>query len=148
MNIYLASDHAGVALKAKILEAIPGAIDMGASEVAPEDDYPAIIRPCAEKVAGEEGSFGIVLGGSGHGEAMVANRVPGVRCATFYGPVIPQEGGDMFDIVRVSRMHNDANMLSIGARFVSEDDALRAVRIFLETPFSRDERHIRRIASF
>ena len=148
MNVYVASDHAGLALKTRILEAFPDFIDFGPTELNPEDDYPALIAPCAKRVASEAGSLGIVIGGSGHGEGMVANREPGVRAATFYGPMTPLSGGDAFDIVRLARVHNDANILSIGARFASEEDVLTAVRIFIETPFSNEPRHLRRIAMF
>jgi len=160
MTIYLAADHTGVALKRSLIESIKGlgyeAVDLGAEQVTPGDDYPDFVTPCAERVAAEQGARGIVIGGSGHGEAMAANRVRGVRAATFYGPRAPlgeleSEGthpGDVYDIVRIARMHNDANVLSLGARFVSLEEAVAAVRVFLDTPFSQEERHIRRITKF
>ncbi|MEN8252733.1 MAG: RpiB/LacA/LacB family sugar-phosphate isomerase, partial [Patescibacteria group bacterium] len=89
-------------------------------------------------VVQNEGNFGIVLGGSGQGEAMVANRVKGVRCALYYG--CPE------DIITLSKEHNDANMLSLGARFLDGDSAKEAVKLWLETNFSEKERHKRRIA--
>ncbi len=161
MTIYIAADHTGILLKASLVTYLAEAlghevIDMGANEFSAEDDYPDLVRPCAEKVASSEGSFGIVIGGSGQGEAMVANKVAGVRAVVFYGQTtavapIDAEGApslDGFDIVRLARVHNDANILSLGARFVSEDDAKEAARVFLETPFSGMERHIRRIRKF
>jgi ribose 5-phosphate isomerase B len=81
--------------------------------------------------------MGIILGGSGQGEAIVANKVVGIRSAVYYG-------GDL-EIVRLSRQHNSANILSLGARFINEDEAKEAVKIFIETPFSIEERHIRRL---
>jgi ribose 5-phosphate isomerase B len=160
MKIYLAADHAGLNLKDTLLDALAAfgheAVDLGAYTLDPNDDYPDLITPCAARVAAEQGSMGIVIGGSGHGEAMAANRLPGVRTATFYGPRpalagLESEGTagtDEYDIVRVSRMHNDANILSIGARFVSESEAIEAARIFIETPFSQGAHHERRISKF
>lgn len=158
MKVFVATDHTGFILKNTLVEYIRDALlfgveDLGAHELNPEDDYPDFVRPCAEKVAATLGSLGIVIGGSGQGEAMVANKVPGVRAATFYGQcratgAVDAEGApslDGFDIVRLAREHNDANVLSLGARFVSEEDAKEAVRIFLEAPFTGVERHRRRI---
>lgn len=159
-KIYLASDHAGFELKQALVEAVRElgyeTEDLGAHTLDAEDDYPDFILPCAKRVAEEPGSLGIVLGGSGNGEAMAANRVPGVRAAVFYGErgatgALEAEGTDAhdgFDIVRLARAHNDANMLSIGARFVSLAEALGAVRAFLETSFSNEGRHVRRIGKF
>lgn len=141
MKVYLASDHAGFALKNTLtqflLAAGHEAVDLGPFELNPTDDYPDFITPLAQKVSQELGSFGVAIGGSGEGEAMAANRVPGARATEFYGGEI--------DVVRVSREHNNANILSLGARFVSEDVAKEAVTLFLGTPFSGDERHARRI---
>ncbi len=161
MKVFIATDHTGFILKNVLVEYIRDALlydveDMGASELNPDDDYPDLIRPCAEKVAATAGSLGIIIGGSGEGEAMVANRIQGARAAVFYGQcraigAVDAEGApslDGYDIVRLAREHNDANLLSIGARFVSEEDAKEAVRIFLETGFSGAERHVRRIGKF
>lgn len=141
MQIYIASDHAGYELKAMLVEFLTGeghtVEDMGAHSLEPADDYPDYITPLAHKVAEHEGSFGIAIGGSGEGEAIAANRVPGVRAAEFYG-------GNL-DIVRLSREHNNANVLSLGARFLSPGEAQDAVHLWLATPFSNDERHVRRI---
>lgn len=175
MKIYLASDHAGFELKNRIKEFLTHEghtiEDCGAFSYEPTDDYPDFIAKAAEAVSkceeGSPSSFlaslgtrsgrlqcgGIVIGGSGQGEAMVANRYKNVRAAVFYSPAIAlaSAGGDRVDplqIVRLSREHNDANVLSIGARFVKEKDALEAVKIWLETPFSGDPRHVRRIDKF
>jgi len=160
MKIYIAADHAGFNLKAALAEQLATfgheVEDLGAHALDPEDDYPDFITPCAQKVAGEPGSFGIVIGGSGQGEAMAANRVQGARAAVFYGKeravaTLEIEGGsgeDGFDPIRLSRRHNDANILSLGARFISGTDAIEAVRVFLDTAFSGKERHTRRLAKF
>lgn len=155
MNIYFASDHAGFDLKNALIERLRGAghnaIDLGSHTLDPADDYPDYVTPCAERVAGEPGSFGIVIGASGEGEAMAANRVKGARAAVFYGaPSHTQTdaGGTELTLVESARTHNDANILSLGARFVSKSEAEEAVRIFLETPFSGEERHQRRLAKF
>src|SRR3990167_8329213 len=100
-------------------------------------DYPDFIFPVAEKIAKHKNSKGIILGGSGQGEAIAANRVKGIRAAVFYG-------GNP-EIVKLSRTHNNANILSLGARFVTEKEALSAVQLWLETDFSEEERHVRRI---
>ena len=160
MKVFIATDHTGFILKNVLLEYVRDALlyeveDLGAYELNPEDDYPDYVVPCAQKVA-EEGALGIIIGGSGQGEAMAANRVRGARAAVFYGKIKAQgainaEGApplDGCDIVRLAREHNDANLLSLGARFISEEDAKEAVRIFLETPFSGSERHVRRIGKF
>jgi ribose 5-phosphate isomerase B len=100
------------------------------------------VLPVAIAVAEDSNARGIVLGGSGQGEAMVANRVQGIRATVFYGePVYSDES-----IINLSRQHNNANVLSIGARFVTEEEALEAIDMWLETAFSKDERHARRIA--
>ena len=144
MRVYIASDHAGFALKNVLVPYVNelgyDVIDLGPASYEPADDYPELIRPCAEKVAHESGAFGIVLGWSGQGEAMVANRVPGIRAAVFYGPI------NQCEVVSLAREHNNANILSLGAHFLTEEDAKAAVRLFLATAFSNEERHLRRIA--
>lgn len=146
MKIYLASDHAGVELKEQIkkylIEKGYEIDDKGAHRFDPEDDYPDLIRPAAEAVAADPEARGIIFGGSGQGEAIAANRVRGVRAAVFYGG---RWVGHVDRMIRLSRDHNDANILSIGARFVEFDAACRAIDLWLKTPFSRDERHARRI---
>lgn len=142
MIIYLATDHAGFELKEKIKNFLKGegyqVEDLGNFKYDENDDYPDWIRPAAEKISKSPSDRAIVLGGSGQGEAMVANRYKNIRAAVLY----------KFDkdIVKLSREHNDANMLSLGARFIKEKDALKAVKLWLETPFSGEERHKRRIA--
>lgn len=141
MRIYIASDHAGFELK-KILVShleLMGHVvtDKGAHELNPTDDYPDFVALVAEAITGGEADFGVVLGGTGTGEAIEANRLFGVRAAVYYGG--PEE------IIKLAREHNDANILSLGARFISEDEAKRAVDLFLDTKFSGDERHKRRI---
>lgn len=140
-KIYLASDHAGFELKEKLekylLDSGFNVEDCGPHEFDAKDDYPDLIIPAAQKVANDlENSVGIVLGGSGQGEAFSANKVKGIRAAVFYG-------GDQ-SIVELSRTHNNANILSLGARFLSEDEAKKAVKLWLNTEFE-GERHQTRI---
>ncbi len=141
MKIYIGSDHAGYELKEK-LKVYLGDLnheveDCGAFTLDNEDDYPDFIKPVAEKVAQNPESFGIVLGGSGQGEAMCANRVAGIRTSVYYGGTL--------DMVKITREHNNANILSLGARFVTENEAKQAVNLFLNTKFSDEPHHIRRI---
>ena len=141
MKIFIGSDHAGYELKEKLKIYVSGlgyeVEDMGAHSLDNDDDYPDFIFPVAEKVAQNPESFGIVLGGSGQGEAMCANRISGVRASVYYGKAI--------DMVKVTREHNNANILSLGARFVTEEEAKEAVNLFITTPFSGELRHVRRI---
>lgn len=160
MKIFIAADHAGFALKNALAEHLRTlgyeVEDFGAFHNDGEDDYPDFVTPLAKRVADEVGTYGIIIGGSGQGEAMCANRISGVRSAVFYGPMrvtaaLEIEGGhseDGYDLMRLARRHNDANVLSIGARFVSGEEAEEAVHIFLETPFSDSPRHTRRLAKF
>jgi ribose 5-phosphate isomerase B len=138
--IYIASDHAGVELKAKLLSHLKEqgneVEDCGANQNDPEDDYPDFIYPCAIKVSENPGSMGIVIGGSGQGEAIVANKVKGVRAALYYG------GHE--DIISLSRQHNNANVLALGARFLTVEQAERAVDLWIETGFDGG-RHLRRV---
>lgn len=141
MKVYLASDHAGFELKSKLMDFVESlgyeSIDKGAFTLDPLDDYPDFISLAAQEVSDDSSSRAIILGGSGQGEAIVANRFTNVRAVVYYG-------GDE-EIVKLSREHNDANILSLGARSLSDEDAKRAVKIWLEVPFTNDERHIRRI---
>lgn len=143
MTVYFATDHAGFELKNELVVFVRdelgiAVVDYGAHTYDPEDDYPDFIREAALQVSKDPTSArAIILGGSGQGEAMVANRFPGVRATVYYGSVP--------DIITLSREHNDANVLSIGARFVDRSAILDLVRIWLETPFSDDERHVRRL---
>lgn len=152
MKIYIGTDHAGFALKEAIKTMLVAAghevSDLGAKEFVDGDDYPDYILPVAQAVARatKEGATdvrGIVLGGSGQGEAMVANRVPGVRAAVYYGPAA-HTGGSR-EVITLSREHNDANILALGARFISATEAEEAVTLWLTTKFSGDGRHARRI---
>lgn len=139
--IYLGSDHAGYKLKETLkvyLEKLGHhVVDMGADEYNPKDDYPDFITPVALKVALHTGSQGIILGYSGQGEAMNANRIKGVRATVYYG--------SSMDIIKLSRQHNDSNILSLGAGFLTPTQAKKAVKLWLETKFSGHERHIRRL---
>jgi ribose 5-phosphate isomerase B len=141
MRIYIGADHAGFSLKnsLKIFLESEGheVIDKGAYLMDEHDDYPDVVFPVVHAVASEPGSFGVVIGGSGQGEAITANRVRGVRAVVFYG--------SRLEIVPLAREHNDANVLSLGARFIDEGEAIEAVKLFLSTTFSGDERHVRRI---
>ncbi len=144
MKIHIGTDHAGFELKNKLVEYLQKLgheiIDHGAFSFDPADDYPDFVTPVAHAVAMDMNSFGIVLGGSGQGEAMVANRFEGVRALEYYG-------GNLA-IIPLGREHNNANILSLGARFVTDDEAYEAVKLFIETDFSGDERHVDRINKF
>lgn len=144
IKIFLGSDHAGFELKEKIKKFLEDkgfeVEDKGAYELNPEDDYPDFILPVAEEVSKNlENVRGIILGGSGQGEAMAANKIKDVRAAIFYGG--PEE------IVKLSREHNNSNILSLGARFLNESEALKAVEIWLEAKFEggRHERRLKKI---
>ncbi len=137
MKIGIGSDHAGFEYKGKICEFLKGlghtVTDFGTNSNQPVD-YPRYIRPVAEAVARGQCERGIVLGGSGNGEAMVANRVKGIRCALCWN----------LESARLAREHNNANMLSLGQRMMPLETALEIVRVWLDTPFSGG-RHQRRI---
>lgn len=157
MKIFIGADHAGYEgkekLKAFLVDVGYEVIDKGALNFDKDDDYPDFIRPVAEEVAKDEESRGIIIGGSGFGEAMCANRVRGARALVFYGPMLPKntvdiegrESHDPYEIVKLARIHNDANIISFGIRFLTFEEMQEAVRIFLETKFYGDERHVRRI---
>jgi ribose 5-phosphate isomerase B len=138
MRIAIGSDHAGFRYKELLRATLSGegheVVDFG-TDSTDAVDYPAFIRPVAEAVARGEFERGIVLGGSGNGEAIVANRVRGVRCTLCWNT----------ETARLAREHNDANVLSLGERMLSERDALAIVDVWLSTPFAGG-RHARRIA--
>jgi len=140
MNIHLATDHAGLELKNAIKDYLIGkgheVTDHGAHEYDAQDDYPDFIFPCARAVAANPKNRGIILGGSGQGEAMAANRIKGVRAAVYYG--------SEREIARLSREHNNANVLSLGARFISEQEIYDIIETWLDEPFEGG-RHQRRI---
>ena len=140
MIIHIATDHAGLELKEKVKSYLSKldyeVVDHGAYEYDALDDYPDFIFPCAEAVSNDSNSKGIILGGSGQGEAMAANRVKGVRAAVCYN------GPD--EIIKLSRQHNDANILSLGARFMSEQEMYKIIELWLSTDFESG-RHKRRI---
>lgn len=149
MQILFASDHAGFSLKNSLVPFVQSlgydVEDMGAHEYREDDDYPDTVAPAARRVSEDPDNFrAIILGGSGQGEAIVANRFPRVRAVVYNG----ESKGSLFndlDEITLSREHNDANVLSLGARFMTEPEAQDAVKRWLETPFSGDERHVRRI---
>lgn len=163
MKVYLAADHAGFELKKELLTFIPTLTasteqeefeveDCGAVEMDQNDDYPEYTAIAARALARDEASglaaSAIVIGASGQGEAMVMNRFPGVRCALYYGKAAQDQtdmGGVHLDILASTRQHNHANALSLGARFMSVEEAKEAVRSWLSTPFSSEERHVRRV---
>lgn len=139
MRVYLGSDHAGFELKQRLVEHLRSAghepVDCGASGYHPDDDYPPFVLRAAVRAASDPGSLAIVLGGSGNGEAIAANKVPGVRAALVWND----------ETAVLARRHNDANVISIGARMTGHDDAVRFIELFVGTAFSHGERHLRRI---
>jgi ribose 5-phosphate isomerase B len=144
MKIHLAADHAGFeykeALKSHLLERNYEVIDHGNTKLDENDDYPDYVTDFAKAVAHDVESKGVVFGGSGEGEAMCANRIVGARAVVYYG-------GNK-DILTFSRLHNNANILSIGARFMTVDEMNESVDLWLGVEFSHEERHIRRLEKF
>lgn len=139
MRVHLGSDHAGFDLKAVLAERLATAghdvVDHGSHELDPADDYPAFCIAAGEAVVADPGSLGVVIGGSGNGEQIAANKVNGVRAALVWNT----------ETAVLARQHNDANVVSVGARMHEEDVAVALVTAFLDTPFSGEERHSRRI---
>ena len=139
MRIHIGSDHAGLDFKNRIIEHLKAqghqVTDHGPHSFDPLDDYPIFCIPAAEAVAKDPGSFGIVLGGSGNGEQMAANKVKGIRAALVWS----------LETAKLAREHNDANVISLGGRMHDEAFCLELVDTFLATPFTGDERHVRRI---
>ena len=141
-KIFLGSDHGGYELKEHIKKYLQKSgmkvEDKGAHKFNPHDDYPDFIVPVAKKVAEDPiNSRGIIFGASGQGEAIAANKIKNVRAALYYGSNI--------EIVKLSRTHNNANILSLGAKFLTKKEAIKAIKLWLETGFSNESRHIRRI---
>lgn len=157
MKIALTTDHAGYELLKALTHYIESlgheCIQFGPTVFDPNDDYPDFMFPAAEAVQNGSCDRGIIMGGSGQGEAMSANRFHNVRCALFYGPVLAKSSVDItgrtsdnpYEIIVLSRQHNNANMLSLSARFLSMNEMETAVRLWLETPYIPVERHQRRI---
>jgi ribose 5-phosphate isomerase B len=139
MRVYLGADHAGFELKQHLVQWLLSAghevVDVGAATYEPEDDYPSYCIAAATRTVEDPGSLGVVVGGSGNGEQIAANKVPGVRAALAWSE----------ETAQLSRAHNDANVVGIGARMHSADEAVAIVTAFLQTPFSGEERHVRRI---
>jgi ribose 5-phosphate isomerase B len=139
MRVHVGSDHAGLEFKNTIIEHLKNqgheVTDHGPFVYDALDDYPQFCIPAAQAVAKDPGSFGVVLGGSGNGEQMAANKVKGVRAALVWSQ----------ETAKLAREHNDANVISLGGRMHPEKFCLELVDTFLATPFSGDERHVRRI---
>ena len=151
MKIYIGTDHAGFELKEILVEYLRKegyeVFDKGAYQEVNGDDYPEYIALVAEAVsANPKTAKGIILGGSGQGEAITANRFSNVRAVVFYGQFKKKDGKKAPNIIVLSREHNDANILSLGARFLDEKEAQKAVKLWLETPFKGEVRHKRRIS--
>jgi ribose 5-phosphate isomerase B len=140
VRVYLGSDHAGFELKAALIEWLASAghepVDCGPQAYNPDDDYPPYVMRAASRAVGDPGSLGIVIGGSGNGEQIAANKIPGVRAALAWTD----------ETARLARQHNNANVLSLGARMYPAADAIGFARVFVETPFSQEPRHARRLA--
>ena len=139
MRVYLGSDHAGFELKAALIkwlgEAGHQAVDCGPASYQPQDDYPVYVMRAASAVAADPDSLGIVIGGSGNGEAIAANKIRGIRAAIAWTQ----------ETARLARLHNDANVLSLGARMYPVPDAVGFAQVFVETAFSGEPRHARRL---
>src|SRR5574342_666851 len=140
MRVYVGGDHAGFELKRHLVAVLSAAghevVDLGPTHHDPDDDYPTYCLRTAEHVVADPGSLGVVIGGSGNGEQIAANKVVGARAALAWNEAT----------ARLAREHNDANVLSLGARMHSIPEAEAMVQVFLTTPFSRGRRHVRRIA--
>ncbi len=153
MKIVFAADHAGFALK-EVLKPFVASLgydvdDVGAFLLDPQDDYVPFMKAAAEKVSADpQGTRAITIGASGQGEALVPNRFKGVRAVVYYGEPSRKQidaEGKPLDMISSTREHNNANVLSLGARFITEDEAKAVVQKWLETPFSGAPRHARRI---
>ncbi len=140
-KIYIGSDHAGFEMKRGLITFLKErgfeVFDCGPTEYVHDDDYPDYISLVAKYISKDPTSRGIVLGWSGQGEGIVANRYPNVRCAVFYGG--PKH------IITLTREHNDSNILSLGAHFITTQESQQAVEMWLFTEFTNEERHVRRI---
>jgi ribose 5-phosphate isomerase B len=139
VRVYLGSDHAGFELKSRLVSWLSEAghepVDCGPPAYHEDDDYPVYVMRAAQGVVSDPGSLGIVIGGSGNGEQIASNKIPGVRAAVAWAD----------ETAQLAREHNDANVLSLGARMYPIDDAMGFARIFVTTPFSGASRHARRL---
>jgi ribose 5-phosphate isomerase B len=150
MKIFIGTDHAGYVLKEKLVSFLKGqgheVVDKGAFEYNEHDDYPDFVIPAAEEVSKDPNNVkGIIIGATGQGEAIAANKFPNVRAVVYYGKadcVVDDEA----DIIVRSREHNNSNILSLGARFLTEESMMSAVDKWLKTPYTGSERHVRRLA--
>jgi len=150
MKIFIGTDHAGYVLKEKLVSFLKlqghEVIDKGAFEYNEDDDYPDFVIPVAKEVSKDpEGVRGIILGGTGEGEAIVANKFPHVRAVVDYGKAEAIVDDESNIIIR-SRQHNNSNILSLGARYFTEENMMEDINLWLNTPFSGNERHVRRLA--
>ncbi len=157
MKVFLATDHAGFDLKEKVKIHLGkngyAVEDCGAYEYNKDDDYPDFISKAAEGVSNNPENVAIIFGNSGQGEAMVANKYKNVRAALFYGSVLPvkavdasgRASRDPYEMVRLTREHNHANILSLGASFLTEEQTFDVIDKWLGTKFSDEERHVRRV---
>ncbi|MFI6331929.1 ribose-5-phosphate isomerase [Micromonospora chersina] len=140
MRVYLGSDHAGFELKVHLANHLAKqgyeVVDVGPHAFDPDDDYPAFCLHTGQRVVDDQGSLGVVIGGSGNGEQIAANKIAGVRAALAWN----------IDTAQLAREHNDANIVAIGGRQHTLDEATALVEAFLTTPFSGNPRHARRIA--
>lgn len=140
VRVYLGSDHAGFELKTHLVEHLTSlghdVYDVGSESFDPQDDYPPVCIETARRVVANAGSLGVVVGGSGNGEQIAANKVPGCRAALAWNTATAE----------LARAHNDAQVVSLGARQHTRDEATDIVEVFVQTPFSGDQRHARRIA--
>lgn len=140
MRVYLGSDHAGFELKAALVEWLTKAgheaVDCGPSSYDPADDYPPYVMRAASGAVNDPGSLGIVIGGSGNGEQIASNKIRGVRAALAWSD----------ETAQLARLHNDANVLSLGAREYPIEAAVGFAKVFVETAFSGEERHVRRLS--
>ena len=150
MKIFIGTDHAGYVLKEKLVSCLKcqgyEVVDKGAFKYDEFDDYPDFVIPVAREVSKDPDKVkGIILGCTGEGEAIAANRFPHVRAVVYYGDAKPIVDNESNIVIR-SREHNNANILSLGARYFTEESAMEAVNLWFNTPFSEEERHIRRLA--
>jgi ribose 5-phosphate isomerase B len=140
VRVYLGSDHAGFELKTRLIQWLTEAghepVDCGPEAYVHDDDYPPYVMRAAHGVVGDPGSLGIVIGGSGNGEQIAANKIPGIRAAVAWTD----------ETAQLARAHNDANVLSLGARMYTIEEAVGFARVFVSTPFSGETRHARRLA--